>query len=263
MALYRSYDAAIGRWHQIDPKASERESPYVGFANMPHFYSDPLGDTIRDNNGAVAKLKTSVNSQIGALNGFLNNKDTNYGALGVTKKQIQGKVSALGGVLSEISTMEGSDQVYNVTNASDEGAGVSYNSETGAVEIGVNESSSIGLIGHELKHGSQFETGEISIATNNSSYGSLYDIGDETAGYERERLLSGGIGSVLVAPRTDQWTRNFGKKIGAYQDLQSGSVNINSRQGIHLRFMKAYRQRLGLLAKEAFRENKKQSSTIK
>ena len=46
MAYYPAYDPAVGRWLQIDPKASERESPYVGFANMPNFFIDPLGDTI-------------------------------------------------------------------------------------------------------------------------------------------------------------------------------------------------------------------------
>lgn len=47
VAEYRSYDPAIGRWLQIDPKASERESPYVGFGNRPNFFIDPLGDTVR------------------------------------------------------------------------------------------------------------------------------------------------------------------------------------------------------------------------
>lgn len=47
MAEYRSYDPMIGRWLQIDPKTSERESPYVGFGNRPNFFIDPLGDTVR------------------------------------------------------------------------------------------------------------------------------------------------------------------------------------------------------------------------
>ena len=45
LAEFRSYSPEIGRWHQIDPKASERESPYVGFANNPVLNVDPLGDT--------------------------------------------------------------------------------------------------------------------------------------------------------------------------------------------------------------------------
>ncbi len=46
LAEFRSYSPDIGRWHQIDPKTSERESGYAGFANNPIFYSDPLGDTV-------------------------------------------------------------------------------------------------------------------------------------------------------------------------------------------------------------------------
>jgi RHS repeat-associated protein len=54
LAEVRSYDASIGRWHQIDPKSSERESVYVGFANNPILYSDPFGDT------AIVELPTIV-----------------------------------------------------------------------------------------------------------------------------------------------------------------------------------------------------------
>lgn len=49
MAFYRTYDAAIGRWMQIDPKAESFApmSPYTGMGNNPILITDPLGDSIR------------------------------------------------------------------------------------------------------------------------------------------------------------------------------------------------------------------------
>ncbi|MEM6526296.1 MAG: RHS repeat-associated core domain-containing protein, partial [Bacteroidota bacterium] len=84
VAEYRSYDPMIGRWLQIDPKTSERESPYVGFGNRPNFFIDPLGDTVRlltqndprANDGAtyitdnVTVTATEIPSGGNPLNGF-------------------------------------------------------------------------------------------------------------------------------------------------------------------------------------------------
>ena len=48
MAFYRSYDPAIGRWLQADPKAESfvTMSPYTGMGNNPVLITDPLGDSI-------------------------------------------------------------------------------------------------------------------------------------------------------------------------------------------------------------------------
>jgi len=114
--------------------------------------------------------------------------------------------------------------------------------------IGIGDTS-LGVVGHELKHAYQYEKGEISIRLDNSKEGTLYDIGDETAAYNRERLFNYGV-LFFTNPKEYKWsdsdTRAFGRTINAYMNLQNGPVNINSKVGKQMRnnTIKAWGQRI-------------------
>ena len=85
LADFRSYDQWLGRWGQVDPKASERESPYVGLGNNPIIYLDPKGDTvIVDNTGYITRNDETDNLV------FTNNEKGDLMALG----EIGGEIDA-------------------------------------------------------------------------------------------------------------------------------------------------------------------------
>ena len=87
----------------------------------------------------------------------------------------------------------------------------------------------------------------------NAGYGSLYDIGDETAAYQREHLVAGRIGG--GGHINNQWTRNFGASMNppAYQTLPANSIDINSRQGLYLRMNTSADGMFGRPAREAYK----------
>ncbi|MBW3520478.1 hypothetical protein [Flavobacterium sp. NKUCC04_CG] len=104
------------------------------------------------------------------------------------------------------------------------------------VGLGTNDR---GLISHELGHAYQYEQGETSLFKDNSQFGSLYDLSDETQSYNRERALNGGM-EYFTNPKIT-WNNNDVKAFGqtmtpaAYQSLPSGPIDINSKEGKALR----------------------------
>jgi hypothetical protein len=79
---------------------------------------------------------------------------------------------------------------------------------------------------HEMLHGYQFESRKISIRQDNAGYGSLYDLGDETAGCNRELLVAQTVFEYRGPTRINSWTQQFGASMAppAYQTLSRGSI---------------------------------------
>jgi RHS repeat-associated protein len=102
---FRTFDPSIGRWHQLDPKLSERESPYVGFSDNPIKFIDPLGDTTE-----------YYNIETGQLLGIINNEG-NYSRIKVNASSFgTGVISALTSSEIDISTQEGANWLVNTIN---------------------------------------------------------------------------------------------------------------------------------------------------
>jgi hypothetical protein len=243
----------------MDPLAEKYYSisPYAYVMNNPMKYIDPDGREIKDPDNIVKNYKNQLASNRDALQGMINS-----GAIGA---EIGGKLmSFYKSALGEISKLEKSDQVYTIfSDKSSKEGGMSYDMATGEIRIGLGDNS-IGLVGHELNHAYQYENGDVSLVIDNSAYGQLYDITDETNAYNRERTLGMGI-QFFQTPNaivngyplkmSDSDVRSFGNSMSppAYQTLPSGLININSKEGKALRQQTRQAGSLGVPVKEVYK----------
>ncbi|MEL7196339.1 MAG: RHS repeat-associated core domain-containing protein, partial [Bacteroidota bacterium] len=232
----RYYDPAVARWGQVDPLAEGYYaiSPYTYVANNPLIYIDPTGAIIEDTDDIVKNHKANLNESISHLEDFIGS--------GMVSAELGNKLIGVNrSMLKDIKKLERSEQVYKVFDSGDGVEGGLQYGEKGAINIGIGSGANNynGLVAHELEHAMQYERGEISIVTDNSDYGVLYDITDETNAFNQERRIGMGIGYFTdpSAVFTDADVRAQGATMTppAYQSLPSGPININSPAGKALR----------------------------
>ncbi|QJP35146.1 hypothetical protein F0365_12485 [Nonlabens sp. Ci31] len=242
----RNYDASLGRWMNLDNLSEMyyNHSPFNYTTNNPIYFIDPDGNKIIDNDGIVSKQKSQIASDQNDVNLMVSN--------GALDTEVAKKINNFyNSVLKEITDLEDSKQVYRVSydsNFSGNEGETSYDWINHDVAVKFSKSASFGTVGHELKHAYQFETGNVGFTRNGQS--PLYDITDETEGYNRELDLERTISQFSpVNPLspikgnkrdfTDQDIIDKGKTftVPAYQNLPSSSISINSKTGRKLRKM--------------------------
>ena len=200
---------------------------------------DSDGKKIKDPDGIVKNYKNRLSGNINNLQEMIN--------ISAVESSIGGELMSLyKTALEEISKLEKSDQVYTIfSDKSSKEEGMSYDMVSGEVKIGIGNNS-IGIVGHELIHAYQYEEGKVSLVVDNSGYGQLYDITDETKAYNRERALGMSI-QFFQTPKivvngnplqmSDRDVKTFGNSMSspAYQTLPSRSIDIKSKAGKMLR----------------------------
>jgi RHS repeat-associated protein len=214
----RHYDAALGWWFTMDPLAEKYYSisPYAYCGNNPVRFTDPTGMVIDSLSQADwDKQKNTITAQRDKL--VEKNKNGKNDA----------RIASINGTLNNMTTLEGSDQVYSLQSVDGNKGQLRFDPATGNIVI---EYYSTDNFVHEVTHGAQFESGNIGFSTQTGMVIGN-DLWDEAAAYTAQfNYSTSSIGGVSNASQiTPQWVSNITVADGSKPYGPGGAFNVGQR----------------------------------
>jgi hypothetical protein len=250
-AMYWEYDTRLGRRWNLDPKSQANMSDYNCFGNSPIHFFDLFGDEFDPKSqkkvdkvkSKIAERQTQVDIQLADVSTRIDDlmhRDAlsksevkELSTLKTMASDLNMQKNELNAASAEIATLEITKQKYTIKTGLFLGGGgkSTYNTKKDVFVIRLGLGANESTLGHELKHGYEFLSGEISFTENGRNPGYLTTIGDEVNAYKRqyaidpERVSS----NMLNVNTSNNITR--GKVRGLshhYKHLPAGERNLDN-----------------------------------